>query len=176
MGKSKIEGLITREVEELVEEFKGLTKETSILPKSVSVALVNVIWQLLSSHRYDFKDEKVQLILMKLEEIRKTLSPISFSEYYPVVKYIIPKPVLNDITGRLVIDRIFQDVENLLQLKPLIDDHLKTLDPLSPRDFIDYYLIEMKEKKNQNYSHFDITGKEENRRKTKQNSINKTAS
>ncbi|RXG71322.1 hypothetical protein Avbf_00277 [Armadillidium vulgare] len=28
MGKSKIEGLIMREVEDLVEEFKGLTKES----------------------------------------------------------------------------------------------------------------------------------------------------
>ncbi|RXG68755.1 hypothetical protein Avbf_07671, partial [Armadillidium vulgare] len=155
MGKSKIEGLIMREVEELVEEFKGLTKEPSILPEVINVAVANVLWQLVSSHRYDFRDERVHLFLKNIKEISQTSSTLLFIDFYPVVKYIIPKPVLNYIFGREIIEKKVQEVENILQ--PIIDDHLKTLDPLNPRDLIDYYLIEMKEKKNQNYSHFDIT-------------------
>ncbi|KAL7630386.1 UNVERIFIED_CONTAM: hypothetical protein RMT77_019453 [Armadillidium vulgare] len=174
MGKSKIEGLIMREVEELVEEFKGLTKEPSILPEVINVAVANVLWQLVSSHRYDFRDERVHLFLKNIKEISQTSSTLLFIDFYPVVKYIIPKPVLNYIFGREIIEKKVQEVENILQ--PIIDDHLKTLDPLNPRDLIDYYLIEMKEKKNPNYSHFDITGKDENRIKTRQNFINKTAS
>ncbi|KAB7495605.1 hypothetical protein Anas_04909 [Armadillidium nasatum] len=49
MGKSKIEGLILREVEDLVEEFKGLTKEPSALPISINIAALNIIWQLVSN-------------------------------------------------------------------------------------------------------------------------------
>ncbi|KAL7632049.1 UNVERIFIED_CONTAM: hypothetical protein RMT77_017626 [Armadillidium vulgare] len=49
MGKSKIEGLMMREVEDLVEEFKGLTKVPTTIPKVINVAITNVIWQLFSS-------------------------------------------------------------------------------------------------------------------------------
>ncbi|KAB7502287.1 Cytochrome P450 2L1 [Armadillidium nasatum] len=103
MGKSKIEGLIMREVEGLVEEFKGLTKEPSILPKAIHFAVANVIWQLVSSHRFSLKDEKVQLIRKKLGEISKSFPPFSFIDFYPVVKYFIPRPVLNYIIGLMKI-------------------------------------------------------------------------
>ncbi|KAB7495599.1 putative cytochrome P450 [Armadillidium nasatum] len=180
MGKSKIEGLIMREVEELVEEFKGLTKEPSKLPKFINVAFVNVIWQLVSSlsksfpryppfsrggivqwqhdltqlnlsfdvgHRYDFRDERVHLFLKKFREIEKASMLMFFTEFFPIVKYILPKPIFNYLIVMLT----------GILLKPFIDDHLKTLDPNNPRDLMDDYLIEMKEGKNPDYSHFDFT-------------------
>lgn len=43
--------------------------------------------------------------------------------------------------------------------KHFIDEHLKTLNPSCPRDLIDEYLIELKEKKSDEFSHFSTSGK-----------------
>ncbi|KAB7496542.1 hypothetical protein Anas_05867 [Armadillidium nasatum] len=43
MGKSKMEGIIMREVEGLIEIFKTLTKEPSKLPLSINIAVLNIL-------------------------------------------------------------------------------------------------------------------------------------
>ncbi|KAB7503463.1 Cytochrome P450 2U1 [Armadillidium nasatum] len=105
--------------------------------------------------KYDFRDERVHIFMKKFGELEKSSILIFFADFFPIVKYIIPKPVLSYLTGRPVFERICQDFENLVQ--PFIEDHLRTLDPNNPRDLMDDYLIEMNEKRNSNYSHFDIT-------------------
>ncbi|KAB7494265.1 hypothetical protein Anas_08787, partial [Armadillidium nasatum] len=98
MGKSKIEGLIMREVEDLVEDFKGLTKEPSKLPFSINIAVLNIIWQLVSSHRYDFKDKQVEFLMGKINEIDHYFMNLFIPEFFPIFTYIIPKPILDYLT------------------------------------------------------------------------------
>ncbi|KAL7632981.1 UNVERIFIED_CONTAM: hypothetical protein RMT77_016691 [Armadillidium vulgare] len=153
MGKSKIEGLIMREVEDLVEDFKGLTKEPSKLPFSINIAVLNIIWQLVSSHRYDFNDTQVELLMGKINEIDHYFMNLFIPEFFPIFTYIIPKPILDYLTGRKEFEKVCQGFQDLI--KPFIDDHLKTLNPSDPRDLMDDYVTEMKEGKSEDYSHFD---------------------
>ncbi|RXG71463.1 cytochrome P450 2L1 [Armadillidium vulgare] len=155
MGKSKIEGIMMTEVEDLVEDFRNLTKEPSKLPFSINVAILNIIWQLVASHRYEFKDEEVKSFMAKINEIQEAFLHLSIPDFFPVLKYILPTPLLHYITGASVFDKACLQYEDMV--RPIIEEHLKTLDPNNPRDLMDDYLIEMKEKKNQDYSHFNIT-------------------
>ncbi|KAB7503464.1 Cytochrome P450 2L1 [Armadillidium nasatum] len=175
MGKSKIEGIIMREVEDLVEDFKGLTKEPSKLPFSINVAVLNVIWQLVSNkfvlvllieerinlnfssgHRYGFKDKQVEQFMKKINELQNDFMLIGLLDFFPILNYIVPKSLINIILGINKFDRATQEFQDLV--KPFVDDHLKTLDPNNSRDLMDDYLIEMKEGKSEDFSHFSITG------------------
>lgn len=49
MGKSKLETIIMSEVEELVDNFKDLTKEPLELPLCIHIAVLNILWQLVAS-------------------------------------------------------------------------------------------------------------------------------
>ncbi|KAB7494263.1 Cytochrome P450 2C13, male-specific [Armadillidium nasatum] len=135
MGKSKIEGKIMMEVEELVQDFKNLTKEPSKLPFSINISILNIIWQLVAGQRYDFTDKSVEHLMEMFNEFQAFFMITAIPDFYPFLEYILPRRVLNY----------------------LVNEHLKTLDPNNPRDLMDDYLIEMKEKKNQDYSHFDFT-------------------
>ncbi|KAB7493943.1 Cytochrome P450 2L1 [Armadillidium nasatum] len=105
--------------------------------------------------KYEFKDEEVKSLMAKINEIQEAFLHLSIPDFFPVLKYILPTPLLDYITGASVFDKACLQYEDMVQ--PIIDEHLKTLDPNNPRDLMDDYLIEMKEKKNEEYSHFNIT-------------------
>ncbi|KAL7635548.1 UNVERIFIED_CONTAM: hypothetical protein RMT77_014617 [Armadillidium vulgare] len=155
MGKSKTEGIILKEVEELVQDFKKLTKEPSELPLSINIAVLNIIWQLVASQRYDFTDSFVDHLIRMFSEFQSFFMTTAIPDLYPIIEYILPERALNDLLKKTKVFKMCQTFQDHLQ--PLIDDHLKTLDSNNPRDLIDDYLIEMNEKKNQDYSYFDFT-------------------
>ncbi|KAL7638034.1 UNVERIFIED_CONTAM: hypothetical protein RMT77_011659 [Armadillidium vulgare] len=155
MGKSKMEGIIMKEVEGLIEIFKTLTKEPSKLPLSINIAVLNILWELVASHRYDYGDEKLKFLMGKISEIDDIFMLLLIPEFFPIVNYIIPKSILNYLIGKNKFERVCQEFQDIIQ--PFIDNHLKTLNPSDPRDLMDDYLIEMEEKKSENYSHFNIT-------------------
>ncbi|KAB7497403.1 Cytochrome P450 2L1 [Armadillidium nasatum] len=116
MGKSKIEGIIMREVEDLVEDFKGLTKEPSKLPFSINVAVLNVIWQLVSSHRYGFKDKQVEQFMKKINELQNDFMLIGLLDFFPILNYIVPKSLINIILGINKFDRATQEFQDLVKI------------------------------------------------------------
>ncbi|KAL7631616.1 UNVERIFIED_CONTAM: hypothetical protein RMT77_018077 [Armadillidium vulgare] len=155
MGKSKIEGIILREVENLVEEFKKLTKEPSMFPFSANICILNIIWQLVASHRYNFEDEEVENFMRKMGQLQNEFLFVGLQDFFPILNYIVPKPILKFILGITKFEKVSQEFYDLM--KPFINEHLKTLDPSNPRDLMDDYLIEMTEGKSEEYSHFSIT-------------------
>ncbi|KAB7495603.1 Cytochrome P450 2A3 [Armadillidium nasatum] len=155
MGKSKIEGIILREVENLVEEFKKLTKEPSLFPFSANISILNIIWQLVASHRYNFEDEEVENFMRKMGQLQNEFLFVGLQDFFPILNYIIPKPILKFILGITKFEKASQEFYDLM--KPFINEHLKMLDPSNPRDLMDDYLIEMTEGKSEDYSHFSIT-------------------
>ncbi|KAB7496541.1 hypothetical protein Anas_05866 [Armadillidium nasatum] len=128
----------------------------------------------INSHRYDYEDEKLKYLMRKISEIDQIFMLLLIPEFFPIVNYILPKPILNYLIGNYIYSLSLNDVKLFLCMqpeileitlkvlkKPFVDNHLKTLDPNNPRDLMDDYLIEMKEKKCEDYSHFNITGEEE---------------
>ena len=49
MGKTYLEDAIQREAQFLVEDFKTLSGSPTLFPKSLNVAVLNVVWQMVAS-------------------------------------------------------------------------------------------------------------------------------
>ncbi|KAB7493944.1 hypothetical protein Anas_12404, partial [Armadillidium nasatum] len=95
MGKSKIEGLMMREIEDLVEDFKSLTNEPSNLPFSINIAALNIIWQLVASHRYDFGDKVVEDFMKRMNEFQEKFLLLILPDFFPILEYIMPESLIN---------------------------------------------------------------------------------
>ncbi|RXG58563.1 hypothetical protein Avbf_18008 [Armadillidium vulgare] len=50
------------------------------------------------SHRYDFDDEQVEQFMSKIREIQDAFITISIPSFFPILEYILPKPILGYIT------------------------------------------------------------------------------
>ncbi|XP_045133381.1 cytochrome P450 2L1-like [Portunus trituberculatus] len=143
MGKTYLEDAIQREAQLLVEDFKTLSGSPTLFPKSLNVAVLNVVWQMVASTRYDMDDERV-LSIIKIIRSFETTSAMLILEFIPFIKKIIPNFIKNRIPIYKQMANLRKEAKKLIQ--DLMATHRANLDPDNPRDVIDEYLIAMDNK------------------------------
>lgn len=143
MGKTYLEDAIQREAQFMVEDFKKLSGAPTLFPKSLNVAVLNVVWQMVAGTRYGMDDEKV-LTIIKLIRSFETSSALLIMEFIPVIKKIIPDFVKNKIPIYKTLAVLRKEAISLIQ--DLKETHRAQLDPDNPKDVIDEYLIAMDNK------------------------------
>ncbi|XP_066494477.1 cytochrome P450 2G1-like isoform X1 [Tiliqua scincoides] len=149
MGKRSIEERIQEEGQYLLEEFrktKGLPFDpTFFLSRTVS----NVISSVVFGSRFDYEDKTFLSLLRMINE-----SFIEMSTPWAQL-YDMYSSVMQYLPGRH--NRIYYLIEDL---KKFVAEKVKaneaTLDPNSPRDFIDCYLIQREKEKANPSSEFNI--------------------
>ncbi|XP_063611208.1 cytochrome P450 2L1-like [Penaeus indicus] len=142
MGKTYLEESILVEARALVKDFKSCAGTPAHIPESLNVAVLNVIWQLVASKRYEFHDKEVLEPIAILRSIDSS-SFATLVEFFPGVKKLLPGFLKEKLfAGQM--KRLKDSIVDLL--KDSIDSHRATLDPATPRDVIDEYLIAMDEK------------------------------
>ncbi|RXG51102.1 hypothetical protein Avbf_11006 [Armadillidium vulgare] len=147
MGKSKIVSAIQFEVTELVNHIKKQAGKPAPFPNVLTMAVINVLWQMVASKRYDFDDENLLAMHHEMGEVQRSVNRLAFLDLFPWIASILPEALLNKITlknkFKLVSDKMTK------RFQSYIDEHKKTLDENNPRDYIDEYLIEMKRQESQ---------------------------
>ncbi|XP_039709544.1 cytochrome P450 2F3-like isoform X6 [Pteropus medius] len=149
MRKRSNEELILEEVSFLLKELRKTEGEplnpTSVLSHSVS----NIICSVVFGRRFDYNDERLLTIIHFMNDSLEILSS-RWSEWYnlfPSLLHWLPGPH----------QRLFR---NFGRLKDLISrsvrDHQASLDPSSPQDFIDHFLIKIAQEKQDPQSHFHM--------------------
>ncbi|NXG35032.1 CP2CL protein, partial [Dromaius novaehollandiae] len=149
MGKRSIEERIQEEADYLLEEItktKGMPFDpTSMLSCSVS----NVICSIIFGNRYDYKDKKFQALTKNMNNIFEMMN-----SHWGQLYQMFPK-ILDYLPGPH--NKIFTEFDTL---KAFVSEEVKThqasLDPSSPRDFIDCFLSKMQEEKERANSHFHL--------------------
>ncbi|XP_029427426.1 cytochrome P450 2A5-like [Rhinatrema bivittatum] len=147
MGKRSIEERIQEEARFLVEalrETKGLPFDpTFFFSRSVS----NIICSVVFGNRFDYEDKRFLSLLRNINEIMRFMNStlgLVFSCFSCVMKYL-PGPH-------------HRKLKNLVELKDFVRErvkiHQETLDPSSPRDFIDCFLTRMQQEKENPESEF----------------------
>ncbi|XP_032996509.1 cytochrome P450 2C19-like isoform X4 [Lacerta agilis] len=149
MGKKSIEERIQEEAQFLLEKLQD-TQEKPLDPTyPLSCALSNVICAIVFGKRYDYNDKKFLSIMSLMNENFQIFSS-SWGQLYnlfPSLMKRIPGPhhkvLKNNLATR---EFVLEEVE----------EHKATLDPSSPRDFIDCFLMKMDQEKGNSASHFTI--------------------
>ncbi|XP_028665021.1 cytochrome P450 2B11-like [Erpetoichthys calabaricus] len=147
MGKCSIEERIQEEISFLVEEIKK-TKEMPFNPgfflkRSVS----NIICSIMFGKRYEYNDEEFHKLLDLLNENLRLVDSFwvqMYSLFPSVVKYLWGSHNL-----------LFENYKKQKQfVAKIVEDHEKSFDPSSPRDYIDAFLIKILEDKGNLNSEF----------------------
>ncbi|XP_046935127.1 cytochrome P450 2A13-like isoform X1 [Lynx rufus] len=141
VGKRGIEERIQEEAGFLIEAFRG-TQGTFIDPTFfLSRTVSNVISSIVFGDRFDYEDKEfLSLLRMMLGSFQFTATSMGqLCEMFPSVMKHLPGPqqqAFKDLKG----------LENFIAKK--VEQNQRTLDPNSPRDFIDSFLIRMQEEQN----------------------------
>ncbi|XP_076987899.1 cytochrome P450 2A13-like [Tamandua tetradactyla] len=137
-GKRGIEERIQEEAGFLLEAFRdtrgAFTDPTFFLSRAVS----NVISSIVFGDRFDYEDKEfLSLLRMMLGSFQFTATSMGqlYEMFYPVMKYL-PGPQ----------QQAFKDLQGLEDfIAKKVERNQRTLDPNSPRDFIDSFLIRMQQ-------------------------------
>nr|XP_028572793.1 cytochrome P450 2C42-like isoform X2 [Podarcis muralis] len=149
MGKKSIEERIKEEAQFLLEKFQD-TQEKPLDPTYLlSCALSNVICAIVFGKRYDYNDKKFLSMMSLMNENFQVFSSPWGQLYnvFPSLMKCIPGPHHKVLKNNLALrEFVLEEVE----------EHKPALDPSSPRDFIDCFLMKMDQEKGNSASHFTI--------------------
>ncbi|XP_075179706.1 cytochrome P450 2C8-like [Anomaloglossus baeobatrachus] len=138
MGKRSIEERIQEEAQCLTEKLMK-DKDAPINPSYIlRLAVSNVICSIVFGERFDYENQKFLTLLSYINNLLQLFNTRSGQLFnmFPTIMPYIPGPH----------QKIFKMSKNLNQfVKEMVKAHRATLDENCPRDFIDCFLVKMKE-------------------------------
>ncbi|XP_077137640.1 cytochrome P450 2G1-like [Ranitomeya variabilis] len=140
MGKKSLEEPLQEEAKHLVDHFTRLNEQPVDPSNTLMFASSNVIANLVFGSRKCYDDKRWKKILQNIRDSFQLISSIWGQLYtiFPGIMYYLPGPH----------NKIFSLLKPLEDaLEEMVRSHQKTLDPACPRDFIDCFLLRMKQKK-----------------------------
>ncbi|XP_039727623.1 cytochrome P450 2C18 isoform X2 [Pteropus medius] len=147
VGKRSIEDRLQEEALCLVEELRKTNASPCDPAFILSCAPCNVICSIIFQKRFDYKDQTFLNLMERLDEIVKIISSpwVQLCNAFPVLLHYFP-------------GRHGKILENHLYLKTYIieqaREHQASLDINNPRDFLDCFLIQMEQEKDNPHLEF----------------------
>ena len=144
MGKSSLDGFIHQQIAASSEEIlkPGCGKEIS-LERSLDVAIVNIIWNLVASEELSITDEKIKSTIYRIKILNFGSDSIEALALLDLAPWL-PKVAADWLINRSRFEAEFADIvkEGLL---PELQRHRESRDPDSePRDYMDALLQEQR--------------------------------
>uniref|UniRef100_A0A8C0GGR2 unspecific monooxygenase n=1 Tax=Chelonoidis abingdonii TaxID=106734 RepID=A0A8C0GGR2_CHEAB len=138
MGKKSIEERILEEAHFLMERLKNTHGRPFDPTLFLNHATSNVICSIVFGDRFDYEDKKFVTLINLIDEINKLqCSPWTvLYNFFPTLMHYIPGPH----------QRTFKHFEELRKfVLERVEMHRESLEPSCPRDFIDAFLIKLKQ-------------------------------
>uniref|UniRef100_A0A8D0AYX4 Cytochrome P450 n=1 Tax=Salvator merianae TaxID=96440 RepID=A0A8D0AYX4_SALMN len=148
MGKKTIEERIQEEAQFLLEEFQKTNEKPFDPTFFLSCAVSNVICSIVFGNRFDYEDRDFLALMAMMNNSFREIST-AWSQFYDMyasfLKYF-PGPHT----------KIYDILEDMrVYIAKRIKKNQETLDPSTPRDFIDCFLIQMEKEKDNPESEFN---------------------
>ncbi|XP_015350033.1 cytochrome P450 2C18-like [Marmota marmota marmota] len=149
MGKRSIEDRVQEEAHCLVEELRKTNGSPCDPTFILGCAPCNVICSIIFQKRFDYKDQNFLNLMEKFNENLRLLSSpwIQVYNIFPALMDYLPG-------SQNTIIKNFDYIRSYVLEK--IKEHQESLDVNNPRDFIDCFLIKMKEGKDNQQTEFTI--------------------
>ncbi|RXG51536.1 cytochrome P450 2H2 [Armadillidium vulgare] len=141
MGKSKLVSAIHYEASELIKEIKKLAGKPGPFPEALNPAVINILWQIVASKRFDYENQEFISFGKLLDEWMDAISSNLILDIFPWLKTTLPTFLLNIISKQYVLDKVDRKLTKHFQ--KCVEEHKESFDKNNPRDYIDEYLIEM---------------------------------
>lgn len=143
LGKTRIQTSIQKEASELVAVFEKTAGQPTELGFELNVAVLNVIWQLVTSTRYAVDDPQMKkFTALTNESLEFMQGPIALYDALPWLYTVLPRFIQNKVFKLDKMDNIIQMFDDFQN--EVIQEHITKLDPENPKDYMDFYLLEMK--------------------------------
>ncbi|XP_075463197.1 cytochrome P450 2A5-like [Ascaphus truei] len=142
MGKRGLEDRIKEETQHLISELRK-TKGTMFNPSvHLSLASCNIISSIMFGDRFEYDDKELLSMIHVIHESFELISSV-WGQMYEILPGL-----MKHLPGKH--HQIFRDLEILIAIiEKRVEMSRRTLDPSSPRHYIDTFLIKMdKEKQN----------------------------
>ncbi|XP_045136590.1 cytochrome P450 2L1-like isoform X2 [Portunus trituberculatus] len=155
MGKSKLVAAVHTQAAMMVEEFEKQAGRPACIPHAMSVAVVNIIWQMVGNIQFEVSDPKYIEFREAVDSVMDSAKNLFIYDLFPWLEKILPTSILNWICH---LDLVEDAKEKFFHyFKEVIAEHKETLDRDNPRDLIDTYLMEMeKDSPDSTYSERDL--------------------
>uniref|UniRef100_A0A8C0GIU5 unspecific monooxygenase n=1 Tax=Chelonoidis abingdonii TaxID=106734 RepID=A0A8C0GIU5_CHEAB len=136
MGKKSSEERILEEAHFLVERLKNTHRRPFDPTLFLTHAVANVICSIVFGDRFDYEDEKFVTLINLIMENVFFFQSLQLYNFFPTLMHYIPGPH----------QRIFKLFEELRKfVLERVEMHRESLEPSCPRDFIDAFLIKVKQ-------------------------------
>ncbi|XP_077127544.1 cytochrome P450 2C20-like [Ranitomeya variabilis] len=141
MGKKSIEITIFEESKHLMQAMSDTGGKPFNPIMLLGYATVNIISSMLFREHFDYQDKNLQKLFQAMVEVNKEIT----SPLYMLCNMF---PVL--LKFEIIHQKVYKTEIFLKKiLTNYINQHKKTLNPESPRDFLDYFLLKIKEVENE---------------------------
>ncbi|KAI8520568.1 hypothetical protein Bbelb_003220 [Branchiostoma belcheri] len=146
-GKRSLEGKIVEESQELREEILKKRQKPFNIRRMLQNAVGNVICSIVLGKRFEYDDEKLEKIMRAFDQNTGDQRLSRMADFFPWARHI---PVIKRAVAKYV-----KDVERCVGIfREDIAAHKETFDPNDIRDFIDTFLLEMKNKEGEEGNDF----------------------
>ncbi|XP_062996478.1 cytochrome P450 2G1-like isoform X3 [Elgaria multicarinata webbii] len=148
MGKKTIEERIKEEAQFLLEEFQKTSQKPFDPTLYLSHAVSNVICSIIFGDRFDYRDQEFQSLMEIMYNSFREMSTAwaqFYDTYAEFLKYF-PGP-------HTKVYNLLEDMRAFIAKR--VKENQQTLDPNTPRDFIDCFLIQMEKEKDNPSSEFN---------------------
>ena len=150
VGKSRLEGTITEQVELLIKVLrKDSSKGAVHLGQRFSVSIINSIWNIVTGSQFDLDDPLVHSIYQGIDKFIDSHRLIGVFMVFPWLRHVI-----NYLGGAL--NKMKQDVRNMMQ--SIVEDHIMASTG-SESDLVDAYLNKIEDTPDKGSSFFGKKGR-----------------
>ncbi|CAI9599389.1 unnamed protein product [Staurois parvus] len=149
MGKRSIEERIQEEVQHLLDFFQEIKGSVFNPAFFIRRSVSNVICSVLFGRRFEYTDPKLQTLLDLMTENLRRVDNIWVQVYnfIPSILKYIPGPHY----------KLAENYQAQLDyVEEIVREHEKTLDPTSPRDYVDVFLLKMQQESNNPHTEYSL--------------------